>query len=56
MGKFTDLQRNFITLPKDRVTERQKLKNQLIEALRDVRAKESYYKEVLSEDSDFFDM
>ncbi len=56
MGKFTDLQRTFITLPKDRVTERQRVKNQLIEALRDLRAKESYYKEVLSEDADFFEM
>lgn len=56
INNFTDLQRNFITLSKERVTERQKVKNQLIEALRDLRAKESYYKEVLSEDADFFDM
>lgn len=56
INNFTDLQRNFITLSKERVTERQKLKNRLIEALRDLRAKESYYKEVLSEDADFFDM
>ena len=56
INNFTDLQRNFIALSKEKVTERQKVKNQLIEALRDLRAKESYYKEVLSEDADFFDM